>query len=173
MSTELLSDGLRLLFIGFNPSPKSAETGFNYAGPNNRFYRILYEAGFTNRQLQPSDNRVLFKQYRFGFTNLVQRPTPRASDLSNEEYKKGAARLLITLQTYQPRYACFVGKGVYQRFAPRDKVGWGFVSHTIEGLATKFFVAPGTSGLVRLKLQEQVDIYRELADALRRDEDSP
>ncbi|WAH37662.1 mismatch-specific DNA-glycosylase [Alicyclobacillus dauci] len=167
MTTELLKQNLKLLFIGFNPSPKSAETGWNYAGPNNRFYRILYEAGFTSRLFTPSESRILFDDYDFGFTNLVKRPTPRASDLTTAEYRDGAVRLLHTLTTYQPTFACFVGKGVYHHFSRRQKSGWGWTEHDIPNLRTRFFVAPGTSGLVRLKLAEQVSVYRELCEALK------
>ena len=39
-----LREGLRLLFVGFNPSIGSAETGHHYANPNNRFWRIIHEA---------------------------------------------------------------------------------------------------------------------------------
>lgn len=167
MSTELLKNGLNLLFIGFNPSPKSAETGFNYAGPSNRFYRILYESGLSDEHLAPSDSRRLFDEYGYGFTNLVQRPTPRASDVSAAEYREGAKQLMSTLMTYQPAYACFVGKGVYQRFTGQKTVDWGFVDHSHRHLMTRFFVAPGTSGLVRMTLEQQVSIYHLLAKELK------
>ncbi|MFD1675492.1 mismatch-specific DNA-glycosylase [Alicyclobacillus fodiniaquatilis] len=163
IKTELLKDHLTLLFVGFNPSPTSARTGWNYSGPNNRFYRILAEAGLTNRLFQPSENRLLFDEYNYGFTNLVARPTPRASDVTTAEYRKGAEQLRQTLLRYQPKFTCFVGKGVYQQFVRKQKIEWGFQSYAIEGIHTAFFVGPGTSGLVRMKLQEQVDIYRILA----------
>lgn len=170
MSTEMMKPGLKLLFVGFNPSPKSAETGHNYAGPNNRFYRILHESGLVDTLLQPSESRILFRDYNFGFTNLVARPTPRASDLSTDEYREGAKRLLTTLQVYQPQFACFVGSGVYQHFARLAAVektrNWGFIRHHLEDVTTNFFVAPATSGLVRMKLAEQVTIYRQLANAV-------
>ncbi|EPZ43391.1 mismatch-specific DNA-glycosylase [Alicyclobacillus acidoterrestris] len=167
--TELLKPGLRILFIGFNPSPASAQTGWNYAGPNNRFYRILYESGLTNRLFTPSESRILFDEYQYGFTNLVQRPTPRASDVTTQEYREGAMRLRQTLQAYGPAFACFVGKGVYQQYSRKQKVAWGFQPTTDVTCHTQFFVAPGTSGLVRMKLSEQVAVYRDLAEAVQQD----
>lgn len=169
MSTELLKHGLRLLFIGFNPSPKSAETGWNYAGANNRFYRILFEAGLTDQLLKPSDNRLLFDVYQYGFTNLVQRPTPKASDVTTTEYRAGATRVLETLVQYQPKFACFVGKGVFQQFIRQQQVSWGFQPSVSTCPQTILFVGPGTSGLVRMKLAEQVDMYRVLAKRVRAD----
>lgn len=167
VSTEIIKPGLTLLFVGFNPSPRSAETGFNYAGPNNRFYRILYESGLTNRLFEPSESPVLCDEYNYGFTNLVPRPTPRANDLSSSEYRDGAKRLAATLRTYQPKYACFVGKGVYQRFSRHKTVDWGFVEHNEPDIFTTFFVGPGTSGLVRMTLEQQISIYRNLAFRMR------
>lgn len=165
-STELLKPGLLLLFIGFNPSPKSAETGWNYAGPNNRFYRILYESGLTKRQFSPCDSHQLFKEYNYGFTNLVQRPTPKANDVTPAEYRLGTQVLRETFVIYQPKFACFVGKGVFQRFARRQNVTWGFQSKDLDNPLIQLFVGPGTSGLVRMTLEQQVSIYRSLAEAV-------
>lgn len=169
MTTELLAEHLRVLFIGFNPSPKSAETGWNYAGPNNRFYRILYEAGLTDTLVSPSESRSLLPLYQYGFTNLVQRPTPRANDVSRAEYKAGALALREKLASYQPDFACFVGRGVYESFAGQKKTfHWGFQTPDVTCPYTQLFVGPGTSGLVRMTLDEQVKIYRELAQRARR-----
>lgn len=88
MITEKLIPGLRVLFIGFNPSLTSYERGFNYAGRNNRFYRILYETGLTERLFRPEESPELL-QYGYGFTNIVARPTRRADEIRPEEYRKG------------------------------------------------------------------------------------
>ncbi|WP_306307184.1 mismatch-specific DNA-glycosylase [Alicyclobacillus acidiphilus] len=169
MDTEILAAGMQLLFVGFNPSPKSAETGWNYAGPNNRFYRILLHAGLTRRLFHPSEGRTLLAEYGYGFTNLVKRPTRLASEVTREEYVEGAKRLGEVLNRYEPDMVCFVGKGVYLPFAsvfhlPR-KVDWGFLQ-TEHSFPARLFVGPGTSGLVRMKFDDQVAIYRELATAL-------
>ena len=44
--------GLSVLFVGINPSLRSAEVGHHFARPGNRFWPTLYAAGFTPRQLR-------------------------------------------------------------------------------------------------------------------------
>ena len=166
MITEKLVPGLRILFIGFNPSLTSYECGFNYAGRNNRFYRILYEAGLTDRLFRPEESPQLLND-GYGFTNIVARPTKRADDIRPEEYRKGRQVLLEKLQQYRPYIACYVGKGVYTQFSRRkgSEVAWGLQKEScVDGVLD--FVGPSSSGLVRMKLAEQVAIYRQLAELL-------
>ena len=49
MASDLLEPGLKLLFCGYNPSLRSGQTGYHYAHPGNRFWRILVAAGITER----------------------------------------------------------------------------------------------------------------------------
>jgi TDG/mug DNA glycosylase family protein len=50
---------------------------------------------------------------------------------------------------------------VYQRYSGENKAAWGFQSYNvIPGI--KDFVAPNSSGLVRMKLNELAAIYRML-----------
>jgi TDG/mug DNA glycosylase family protein len=158
---EKLRAGLRVIFVGFNPSITSHERGLNYAGRNNRFYRILYESGLTARLYTPEESPHLLEDYGYGFTNLVARPTKRADELTAEEYREGARILREKLKQYRPRVACYVGKGVYERYSGRRKVQWGFQAEPVlEGVMD--FVGPSSSGLVRMTLAEQVSIYAEL-----------
>lgn len=69
------------------------------------------------------------------------------------------------LEKYRPQVACFVGKGVYTEFSRRTKANWGFqgdVPPNIDGV--REFVAPSSSGLVRMPMEEIVGIYRRLAE---------
>lgn len=163
--TEKLQPHLTLLFVGFNPSLMSHERGFNYAGRNNRFYRILFDSGLTLRQYRADESPNLLDDYGYGFTNLVSRPTQRADQVSAAEYEQGAQVLRAKLRRFQPRIACYVGKGVYEHFARRRGVRWGFQDDpVIDGVID--FVGPSSSGLVRMKLDEQVAIYSDLSHAL-------
>ena len=82
-----------ILFVGFNPSIRSGQTGHHYANPNNRFWKILFEAGLTERKYDPSEDFALLG-LGFGFTNIVSRPTKGAADITKEEYKEGRKQLL-------------------------------------------------------------------------------
>lgn len=163
MITEKLRPGLRIIFVGFNPSITSYERGFNYAGRSNRFYRILQESGLTDRLFRPEESPDLLDEYGYGFTNLVARPTARADELTAAEYAEGARILRRKLAQYRPRVACYVGKGVYERFTGRRGVAWGLQADEIIETVTDF-VGPSSSGLVRMTLAQQVGIYKPLAD---------
>lgn len=43
----ILGYGLRIMFVGVNPSLRSAEVGHHFARPGNRFWPTLHAAGFT------------------------------------------------------------------------------------------------------------------------------
>ncbi|MEF2967650.1 mismatch-specific DNA-glycosylase [Paenibacillus sp. M1] len=156
-----LDHGLSVVFIGFNPSPKSGETGHHYANPRNNFWRILYQSGLTPRLYEAAEDRDLLK-LGYGFTNIVARPTRGAEDIAREEYKEGRLILRSKLEEYRPKVACFVGKGVYTEYSLRPRTEWGFQENSVvDGVLD--FVAPSSSGLVRMKMEEIVGIYRQLA----------
>lgn len=168
MITERLTAGMRVLFIGFNPSLTSYARGFNYAGRSNRFYRILFESGLTDERHPPEESPTFLERYQYGFTNIVARPTKRADELTKAEYQAGRLVLIAKLEQYRPEIACYVGKGVYTAFAgAKRQVPWGF-QRDPQVSTVRDFVAPSSSGLVRMKLAEQVAIYTELARALGR-----
>ena len=152
-----LQEDLKILFVGFNPSIRSSETGFHYANPNNRFWKILYEAGLTPRKYRPEENRDLLA-LGYGLTNIVARPTKEAAEISRAEYTEGAELLEQKIRKFRPTAVCFVGKGVYQQFSNRKAVSWGLQKEpVIPGIVE--YVAPSSSGLVRIKLDDIVEIY--------------
>ncbi|WP_028545870.1 mismatch-specific DNA-glycosylase [Paenibacillus taiwanensis] len=160
-----IQPGLKVLFVGFNPSLRSGETGHHYANPRNRFWTILYRSGLTERLYHAAEDQDLLA-LGYGFTNIVSRPTRTAAEISTAEYAEGRIKLLHKITLSQPQVVCFVGKGVYKAFSGKDAV-WGYQAEPIvEG--TLVFVAPSSSGLVRMKLEEVIDIYRRLAIGLTR-----
>lgn len=157
---DYLSHGLNVVFVGFNPSLRSGATGHHFANPSNRFWRILYEAGLTPRVYRP-DEDLLLPRLGYGLTNIVARPTRAAADIIAAEYVHGRLLLLQKMKHYRPRTVCYVGKGVYQAFSQRKQAPWGYQSfNVIEGI--RDFVAPSSSGLVRMKTPEIAAIYRQL-----------
>lgn len=159
-----LDHGLQIVFIGFNPSIRSGEVGHHYANPRNNFWRILHQSGLTPRLYDASEDGELLK-LGYGFTNIVARPTRGIEDITREEYNEGRELLRAKLERYRPEVACFVGKGVYTEFSRRTKADWGVqgdVPSKVDGV--REFVAPSSSGLVRMPMDEIVGIYRRLAD---------
>ncbi|EDL64252.1 mismatch-specific DNA-glycosylase [Bacillus sp. SG-1] len=157
-----LKENLDIVFIGFNPSLKSGEVGHNYANKSNRFWKILHLSGLTPRQYAPEEDYTLL-QLGYGLTNIVERPTKEAADITKEEYSEGRVILKNKLKKYSPKIACYVGKGVYQQFSKKRKIEWGIQEESVvEGVID--FVAPSSSGLVRMKIDEIVSIYKELTE---------
>ncbi len=155
-----LDYGLSVLFIGFNPSLRSGETGHHYANPRNNFWRILEDSKLTSRRYSPTEDRDLLK-LGFGFTNIVSRPTRGVEDIDREEYREGRKILRAKLTEYLPKVACYVGKGVYTEFTGRKQANWGFQPESaVDGVID--FVAPSSSGLVRMPMREIIGIYTEL-----------
>lgn len=155
-----LREGLDLLFVGFNPSLRSGETGHHYANPNNRFWKIIHEAGLTNRRYRAEEDGELL-EHGIGFTNIVARPTKTAAEITKEEYRLGAEALRDKIARYHPKVVCYVGKGVYEQLSGRKGMDWGKQDEpVVPGVID--FVAPSSSGLVRMPLAEIVSIYAQL-----------
>jgi double-stranded uracil-DNA glycosylase len=155
-----VTENLTILFVGFNPSIRSSETGHHFANPNNRFWKILHESGLTPKKLHTSEDYTLV-DFGYGLTNIVARPTKTALEITKEEYLLGKEELRKKIEKYKPKFVCFVGKGVYQEYTGKKDVPWGVQEGSIVD-GTIDFVAPSSSGLVRMKLDEIVDIYHEL-----------
>lgn len=160
-----LRKNLKLIFVGFNPSIRSGETGHHFANPNNRFWRILFESGLTPCKFSPEED-VKLMDLGYGMTNIVSRPTKAADEITKEEYKQGRKNLIEKLTKYRPQIVCFVGKGVYQEYSRKKTIQWGRQDvPVIPGIID--FVAPSSSGLVRMKVEEVAAIYHQLAELLK------
>lgn len=163
---DIMKKDLEILFVGFNPSIRSSETGHHFANPNNRFWKILFEAGITPVQFAAEEDHKLL-DYNLGITNIVARPTKSADEISKEEYLEGKEILFRKITKYGPKMVCYVGKGVYQEFCKKRKISWGIqLESVVPGIID--FVAPSSSGLVRMKLVDMVKIYHELGILMKK-----
>ncbi|MCB1198208.1 MAG: mismatch-specific DNA-glycosylase [Deltaproteobacteria bacterium] len=72
----------------------------------NRFWKNLYIAGFTDRQLAPQEYPELLA-YGIGMTDLCKEESGLDAQLSKDAYDE--TRLLQLIQKYQPRYLVFSG----------------------------------------------------------------
>lgn len=165
MASDLLKPGLRLVFCGYNPSLASGRSGHHYAHPGNRFWRVLFASGITDRLYRPEEDERLPDLLGIGFTNLASRPTRRADELTREEIQTGAGELRDKLERYRPRAVAYTGIGVYRWFRATSKVGWGLQESPAVPDVTDV-VVPSPSGLNRMSFEELVDCYRALAPLL-------
>src|SRR5580765_4677870 len=82
----------RILFVGINPSLTSARVGHHFAGPGNPFYRLLHAAGFVPEPMTFVDD-VRLPEFGLGLTNIAERATREASELTPLDYARGRKRL--------------------------------------------------------------------------------
>ena len=80
---DVIAPGLQVLFVGINPGLYSGATGHHFARPGNRFWPTIHQARFTPRQLAPDEPGELLAR-GIGITNIVNRTTATAAELSNE-----------------------------------------------------------------------------------------
>jgi TDG/mug DNA glycosylase family protein len=133
-----------VLFVGINPGLYSGATGWHFARPGNRFWPALHRAGFTPRQLHPSQQRELLK-HGCGVSNLVNRATASADQLEPCEFAPGARRLAAKARRYRPRIVAFLGLGAYRHAFARPKARIGRQPEAFEG--ARVWVLPNPSGL--------------------------
>jgi TDG/mug DNA glycosylase family protein len=112
---DYLRPGLKLVLIGINPGLRSGSTGHHYAYPGNHFWPLLFQSGLLPEPLTyAEDHRVL--EFDIGLTNLCDRTTREAGELTRVELQQGAASLKAKLIECAPGIACFNGMGIYEAF---------------------------------------------------------
>ena len=137
----MLAPGLRAVFCGINPGRVSAAAGAHFANPRNDFWRLLHDAGFTPRRLDPSEQHSL-PDFGYGLTNAAYRTTPGSGDLRRGDFSGSAERLARVAAELGPRAIAFVGKEAYRGpFAERPQLG---LQERRLG-DTMLFVLPSTS----------------------------
>jgi TDG/mug DNA glycosylase family protein len=141
---DLLAPGLRVLFVGINPSLYSAAVRHHFARPGNRFWPTLHAAGFTERLLSPFEERELLAA-GCGVTNIVARATAAADELDDDELRTGARRLARKVTRYRPTFVAFLGVTAYRTAFARPKAKLGRQPEAMG--ASAVWVLPNPSGL--------------------------
>ena len=142
---DILKPRPRILFVGINPSLRSAQAGHHFASPGNPFWRLLHAARLVPMELKSEDDARLV-EFDLALTNLCARATRSASELSTAEMAAGRRALARKIQKVGPRVVAFVGVGIYRGFfgvARGD--GAGPKDERIFG--ARVFVLPNPSGL--------------------------
>lgn len=140
----IVEPGLDVLFVGVNPSLRSAEVGHHFARPGNRFWPTLHAAGFTPRRLRPDEDAQL-PHYGVGVTNLAFRPTRTAAEISSQELREGALALERMVRANEPRLVAIVGLTAYRTAFARPRATMGLQPEEIGG--RPLWVLPNPSGL--------------------------
>ena len=150
---------MRVLVCGLNPSLVAADAGFGFAGATNRFWPAALEAGLVTKARDP---RHSLRVDGVGMTDFVKRATPRASEVSNDEFREGGLRLDRLVEWLQPQAVLVVGLAGWRAAVnPKAVPGW-----QPGRTAAPVYVMPSTSGLnARVRMDELVAHMRAALEA--------
>ena len=152
-----------VLFCGINPGLYSAATGWHFARPGNRFWPALHQSGFTPRQLKPSEQEELTR-YGLGITNIAPRATAQAAELTTDELRDGADRLLALVEARRPRIIAIAGVTAYRTAFARPKASIGPQPQQLG--SARLWILPNPSGLnASWPLARIAEAFRELRAA--------
>jgi TDG/mug DNA glycosylase family protein len=146
----LVGPGLRLLFVGINPGLWTATTQTPFAHPGNRFYPALAAAGIIPKLpsfadgLNDDEKQELIAA-GIGISNLVNRATVRADELTREELREGAVRLTENVSAWSPAVVAIVGITAYRQAFARPRATVGLQPERIAD--AQLWVVPNPSGL--------------------------
>lgn len=173
---DLVRPDVRLLFVGINPGLWTAASGAHFAHPGNRFYKALHAAGIASGgsedRPEPLDVRRGFDDAAvatlldrtIGITNLVDRATARAEELTAEELREGAVRLVRKVAALQPAVVAVVGVSAYRTAFRQKSAAVGRQEEDLAG--AQLWVLPNPSGLnAHYHLPELARLYRKAAQA--------
>lgn len=175
---DYLATGMRLMFVGINPSVLSVQKGRYFWRNTNRFWpafsrsRLSQEvrAALGRDELGPTDDARLL-DFGIGFTDVVKVPSANAAQVSPALYAEWAPRLRSRIEQFQPVVAAFHGVTGYRAF---ERYALG-VTTSVAVLGpqepvigrTRLFVVPNPSPAnFHFRPADQVDWYDRLADFL-------
>ncbi len=157
---DVIAPRLRVLFCGINPGLYTAAVGHHFARPGNRFWPALFAAGFTDRIVSPFAERELLK-LGYGVTNVVQRATATADQLTREELRSGGRQLTAKVKRYKPTFLAVLGLGAYRAAWEQAKAVIGRQEQTIG--ETVIWVLPNPSGLnAHYQAKDLARVFKEL-----------
>ena len=110
---------LSIVFVGINPGLRSAALGHHYAGPSNRFWKLIYDANLVPEPLSYRDDGRL-PEWGLGLTNLVSRSTASMESLTPQDYTAGRLVLMRKLLRYRPRVVALLGMTLYPILFPLE-----------------------------------------------------
>ncbi len=140
---DLLMPGLKLVICGSAAGTVSARQGAYYAGPGNKFWRILAETGLTPRLLQPSEFRLL-PSFGIGLTDLAKHVC--GADTVIRPTDDDPEGLRARIQACRPGMLAFNGKRAAAAFlrVPAARLSYGPAPDIPD--FPPIFVLPSTSG---------------------------
>ena len=141
---DVLRPGLRLVFCGTAAGAVSAARGAYYAGPGNKFWRMLHETGLTPRRFAPESFQEVLA-HGIGLTDLAKEVSGADADLPADAFD--VVGFAARIRAVRPAIVAFNGRKPASIFAG---VPTGRLSHGPAPVPAGFplvWVLPSTSGL--------------------------
>ena len=161
---DVIAPDLNVLFCGINPGLYSAAVGHHFARPGNRFWPTLHRSGFTPRLLSPDEERELLP-LGLGITNIVDRASAAADELTEEELRGGGEQLRRKLKRHRPKVLAVLGVGAYRTAFGQKDVKLGLQPQGIG--QTAVWVMPNPSGLnAHYHLDQLAEMFAALRNAI-------
>ncbi len=161
---DVIAYDLKVLFCGINPGLYSAATAHHFARPGNRFWPALHAGGFTLRVLKPWEDEEMLR-LGYGITNVVERASLSAAELTPDEIIEGGRRLAGKVHHYRPRCLAVLGITAYRTAFNRPKAVLGLQPDSIGDALV--WVLPNPSGLnAHYHPKDLARLFKELREAL-------
>jgi TDG/mug DNA glycosylase family protein len=166
---DLISDRVRLLFVGINPGLRTVAVQAHFAPRGNRFWPALYRAGITDHLIDASSgfttaDREYLLDRGIGITSLIDRATASAAELTVGEFVEGRKKLDKMVREYSPRVVAILGITAY-RDAFGDRLA-ALGKQASPYPATELWVVPNPSGRnAHASLSSLAAAYGEVARA--------
>ena len=175
---DLLAPGLRVVFVGINPSSYSVARGHYFARRQNRFWPAFSHSRLSEpvrrqlgRDALTADDDVHLPAFGFGFTDVVKLPSSSAASVTTAMYAEWAPRLRDRLLPVEPNTLCFHGAMAYRPFARHvldlDVRDLAVGPQPASFAGARIYLAPNPSPAnAHFRLEDQVIAYNGLADML-------
>lgn len=156
---EILAPDLDVIFVGAAPSVCAARSGHYYAGPRNRFWSLLWQAGLTPRLLRADEDSEVLR-FGIGLTAIHPGLISTSNALLPEPTEEQRERLRARLAALAPGVVCYNGKDVYRMCTGAEAGAWGPLPERVG--AARVFVAHSTSGRADRWGADRFWLFREL-----------
>lgn len=164
---DLTAAGLDVLIVGTAVSEKSDLSGHYYANTaRNSFWRLLHEAGFTARQLDPTEDEGI-TAFGIGLSDLNK----TVSQSNDKGLSYDFERFHGLVRSSAPRWVAFNGMRAgerYARFERRKKPEFGEQpGWMIE--ASRVFVLPSSSNNYAITFSAKLAVWTRLAECVSKE----
>ena len=145
MLPDYLAPNLRAVICGVAASRRSGELGRYYAGPGNRFWPVLHEAGLVRAPLRVGDEAALFAQ-GIGLTDIAKGVSGMDHQIDPRAISPDRVRGLIA--KLRPQAVGFNSKRAAAEFLGLPTRALVYGAMTVPDLPP-LWVLPSTSGAAR------------------------